>query len=50
MTKNCKHKNQERIDWGTNKCKDCNRLIASEQSIQITLNKKKNENKPSTIH
>lgn len=48
--KNCKHKNQEKIDWATNKCKDCNRLIASEQSIKITLNKKKYENKFSPVH
>ena len=23
----CEHNNQERIDWGTNICKDCKRLI-----------------------
>lgn len=25
----CKHKNQERIDYGTNICKDCRRLICT---------------------
>lgn len=25
----CEHENQERIDWGTNICKDCNRLIST---------------------
>lgn len=27
--KSCKHKNQERIDYGTNKCLDCNRFIST---------------------
>lgn len=27
--KSCKHKNQEKIDYGTNICKDCRRLVST---------------------